>query len=105
MDYSSAHLFSGIAVVAGAVLVIAGHLTLHAGKGRCVTSGIYRYLRHPQYIGIVVITGGMLIEYPTLLGLAMWAILTLMYVRRAKQESKEVALKQTRTASLKILLA
>jgi protein-S-isoprenylcysteine O-methyltransferase Ste14 len=100
MDYSSAHLFSGIAIVAGAVLVIVGHLTLHAGKGQIVTSGIYRYLKHPQYIGIIVITGGMLIEYPTLLGLAMWAVLISVYVRRAKQESREVALKQTRTSSL-----
>jgi protein-S-isoprenylcysteine O-methyltransferase Ste14 len=105
MDYSSAHLFSGITIVAGSVLVIVGHLTLHGGKGRIVTWGTYRYLRHPQYVGIVVITGGMLIEYPTLLGLAMWVILTSMYARRAKQESREISLKQTRTSSVKMLLA
>ena len=94
MDYSSAHLFSGIVIIAGAVLVMVGHLTLYAGRGRIVTWGIYRYLRHPQYIGIIVITGGMLIEYPTLLGLALWAILTLMYARRAQQESREIASNQ-----------
>ena len=33
--------------------------------------GIYRCLKHPQYVGIIVITGGMLIECPTLLGLAV----------------------------------
>ncbi len=82
MDYSSAHLFSGIVIVAGAILVIVGHSTLHAGRGRVVTWGIYRYVKHPQYIGIMVITGGMLIEYPTLLGLALWAILASMYARR-----------------------
>ena len=91
MNYSSAHLFSGLVIVAGAVLVMLGHLTLYAGKGQIVSWGIYRYLKHPQYVGIIVITGGMLIEYPTLLGLAMWAILILMYIRRTRQESKEIS--------------
>jgi protein-S-isoprenylcysteine O-methyltransferase Ste14 len=91
MNYSSAHLFSGLVIVAGAVLVMLGHLTLYADKGQIVTRGVYRYVKHPQYVGVIVITGGMLIEYPTFLGLAMWAILILMYMRRARQESKEIS--------------
>ncbi|WP_455284048.1 isoprenylcysteine carboxylmethyltransferase family protein, partial [[Eubacterium] cellulosolvens] len=93
MDYSSAHLFSALAIFAGAILVILGHLTLYAGKGQTVRWGVYKYMKHPQYIGITVITGGMLIEYPTLPGLAMWVILMSMYARRAREESKEIALK------------
>jgi hypothetical protein len=98
MGYSSAHLFSGITIVLGAILVIAGHLNLHAARGRTATWGVYRYLKHPQYVGIVVVTGGMLIEYPTLLGFLMWAILILAYARRSQQESREVALKQMSTS-------
>jgi protein-S-isoprenylcysteine O-methyltransferase Ste14 len=97
MDYSSAHLFSGLVIIAGVVLVMTGHLALYAQEGRIVASGIYRYLKHPQYIGIIVISGGMLIEYPTLFGLTLWAVLVAMYARRARLESREIALNRTGT--------
>jgi hypothetical protein len=94
MDYSSAHLLSGLVIITGVVLVMTGHLTLYAQKGQIVTSGIYRYLKHPQYAGIIVMSGGMLIEYPTLFGLILWAVLVVMYTRLGQQESRQIGLKQ-----------
>ncbi len=32
------------------------------GKGQLVTSGIYAYIRHPQYTGLFLITLGMMCE-------------------------------------------
>jgi protein-S-isoprenylcysteine O-methyltransferase Ste14 len=91
MDYTAAHLFSGLVLVAGTLLLVVGHWTLYRAKGDVVTGGIYRYLKHPQYVGIILIAGGMLIEYPTFLGLAMWATLLLLYVNRARHESREIS--------------
>jgi protein-S-isoprenylcysteine O-methyltransferase Ste14 len=90
MDYTAAHLFSGLVLVAGALLVVLGHRTLYRGRGAVVTWGIYRYLKHPQYVGIILIAGAMLIEYPTFLGLGMWAVLLVLYANRARQESREI---------------
>lgn len=36
------------------------------GNGRLVTSGIYRYIRHPQYTGLMLLSLGMMIEWATL---------------------------------------
>ncbi|HZK65987.1 MAG TPA: isoprenylcysteine carboxylmethyltransferase family protein [Chloroflexota bacterium] len=42
------------------------------GEARLVTQGIYRYIRHPQYTGFLMITGGMLLEWATLPLLIMY---------------------------------
>ncbi len=54
-----------------------------------MTHGIYRYVRHPQYLGLIVITVGLLIQWPTIITLAMWPVLVVMYYRLSKKEEKE----------------
>jgi len=51
-----------------------------------VTDGIYRYVRHPQYTGFFLIIFGFLIQWPTLITLAMAPILLWMYLRLARRE-------------------
>ena len=62
-------------------------------KDRLVTDGIYAYMRHPQYAGIILIITGMLIHWPTLITLFLWPILTLAYYYLAKREEKEMKAK------------
>ncbi len=57
-------------------------------KDRLVTDGIYAYMRHPQYTGIILIITGMLIHWPTIITLFLWPILTLAYYYLAKREEK-----------------
>ena len=54
-------------------------------------TGPYARIRHPQYAGFVLIMLGFLVQWPTLLTLAMFPVLVFMYVRLARHEEREVA--------------
>jgi protein-S-isoprenylcysteine O-methyltransferase Ste14 len=60
------------------------------GKGELVTTGVYRFIRHPQYTGLLLLSLGMLIEWATLPMLIMFPIIVFMYVRLAKREEKDM---------------
>ncbi len=49
-------------------------------------TGPYARIRHPQYVAFVLIMLGFLLQWPTLLTLAMFPILLLMYARLAITE-------------------
>jgi protein-S-isoprenylcysteine O-methyltransferase Ste14 len=52
-------------------------------------SGPYSRVRHPQYIGFVLIMFGFLLQWPTLVTLALFPILVYMYVRLARREEQD----------------
>lgn len=54
-------------------------------------TGPYAHIRHPQYAGFVLIMLGFLVQWPTILTLAMFPVLVFMYVRLARHEEREVA--------------
>ncbi len=83
MVTSSAVIFLGL------FLMSTGWSRIHASNGELVTDGIYRYVRHPQYLGLIILTVGLLIQWPTIVTLAMWPVLVLMYYRLAKREERE----------------
>lgn len=80
-----------LVTLAGVLLVVLGWRELHRHRGELVTTGVYRYLRHPQYLGLVLVTAGWLVHWPTLPGLVMWPVLTLAYVRQARWEEAEMS--------------
>lgn len=51
-----------------------------------VTTGIYAYCRHPQYLGFAFLIYGWLLGWPTLLGLGMIPLLFYIYYRLALEE-------------------
>jgi protein-S-isoprenylcysteine O-methyltransferase Ste14 len=55
-----------------------------------VTEGIYNYLRHPQYLGLFMITFGLLVQWPTIISLLMAPILVWSYIRLARREEREM---------------
>jgi protein-S-isoprenylcysteine O-methyltransferase Ste14 len=57
--------------------------------GTVATSGPYGYVRHPQYVGFMLIMLGFLVQWPTLLTVAMFPILVWMYVRLAGAEERD----------------
>ena len=82
-------LVSNVAMFGG--LIIMGRAwKIHKANGELVTSGLYSRVRHPQYFALVLITIGMLIQWPTLVTAAMWPILMFMYYRLARREEKEM---------------
>lgn len=81
----------------GGLLVIYGWKEIHKlywskeeGKGKLVTKGIYKYIRHPQYTGFLLLTGGMVVHWATIPILILWPILFVIYYRLAKKEEKEM---------------
>ncbi len=89
------HVLSFIFIGAGFVMISAGWKVLYAAQraGQLATSGVYAWVRHPQYVGFVLVMFGFLLQWPTLLTLAMFPVLVAMYVHLAREEERE-ALKQ-----------
>lgn len=87
------HLLSGVFIFGGFWLLSAAWRVLYAAQreGRLAVEGPYARVRHPQYAGFVLIMIGFLLQWPTLVTLAMFPILVFMYVRLAYKEEREVA--------------
>lgn len=89
------HLLSYIFIGGGFILLANAWGVLYKAQRshRLATTGPYARLRHPQYVGFVLIMLGFLVQWPTLITLVMFPILVTMYGRLAKREEKE-ALKE-----------
>ena len=85
------HLLSFLAIAGGFLLLASAWRVLHAAQqGHDMAStGIYARIRHPQYVGFVLIMFGFLLQWPTLLTLLMFPVLATMYVRLARREERE----------------
>jgi len=84
------HILSVVFLFAGFMLLSKSwHVLYHAQRRHeLATAGPYRLVRHPQYIGFVLIMFGFLLQWPTLLTLAMFPVLVVMYVRLAISEER-----------------
>ncbi|MGH7320714.1 MAG: methyltransferase family protein [Candidatus Rokuibacteriota bacterium] len=81
-----------VALIAMAIsLVAVGWVTVYRGRDALVTTGLYRSLRHPQYLGLILIVLAFNLQWPTLPTLLMAPILIVMYVRLARREDRELA--------------
>ena len=83
----------------GMMLVFFGWTKIHKSHG-LVTSGIYKYVRHPQYTGIFLIITGWMFRWLNPLTLVMYPILLVFYYNLARREEKQV-LKEYGDAYLK----
>lgn len=83
-------LAGGLVMGIGLVLMRKGWKLIHESKGELITSGIYSYIRHPQYSGLFLVSIGMLIQWPTLLTLIMWPFLMLAYFRLSLKEEIDI---------------
>ncbi|NHM13730.1 methyltransferase family protein [Xiamenia xianingshaonis] len=83
--------------IIGGLFVIFGWRAIHknywryeSGEGKLVDTGIYKYIRHPQYTGFLLITLGMIFEWATIPLLIMWPILFIVYYRLARKEEQDM---------------
>ena len=85
------HILSYIFIGGGFILISVGWKALYDAQQqhRLATSGIYSYVRHPQYDGFIAVMFGFLLQWPTLLTLVMFPVLVVMYVRLARIEERE----------------
>jgi len=75
-------------LVVAAFLIVEGWRTVYVGKGGLVTTGIYAHIRHPQYLGILLISGALILMMTTIPTLIMFPIMVYAYYRLARNEEK-----------------
>ena len=81
---------SNVIIITGMLLVIFGWTKIFRAKNQLVTTGIYSHVRHPQYLGFLLITLGMNVLWVTFSTLALWPVLAFLYYRLAKEEDKQM---------------
>ena len=86
------HIVSMLLIGGGFILLSAAWRVLYRAQreGSLAETGPYARIRHPQYVGFVLIMIGFLFQWPTLITVAMFPILLLMYWRLALREEREV---------------
>lgn len=85
------HIASDLLIFGGFILLsVAWNVLYQAQRQHALaTTGAYAYVRHPQYVGFIIIMLGFLLQWPTILTLLMFPLLVVMYVRLARREEEE----------------
>ncbi|PMX56171.1 isoprenylcysteine carboxyl methyltransferase, partial [Pseudomonas sp. FW305-33] len=85
------YVMSFILIGGGFILISTGWKVLYDAQKvhELATQGVYSYVRHPQYIGFILVMFGFLLQWPTILTLAMFPVLVVMYLRLARTEERE----------------
>ncbi len=84
------HILSFVFIGGGFVLISAAWKVLYDAQRRrtLATTGAYSYVRHPQYVGFILVMFGFFLQWPTILTLAMFPVLIVMYVKLARDEER-----------------
>lgn len=88
--YYILHPLSNVLIFTGLIIITVGWRKVHSGNGELVTDGIYKFIRHPQYSGFILMILGFLIQWPTIVTLIMAPVLLLMYIKLARREEREL---------------
>jgi protein-S-isoprenylcysteine O-methyltransferase Ste14 len=86
------HILSDVFIGGGFWLLAASWPPLYKAQkeGRLAISGPYAAVRHPQYVAFILVMFGFLLQWPTIVTLAMFPILLVMYWRLALAEERDV---------------
>lgn len=86
------HVLSNIFIFGGFLMLSAAWRILYDAQThhQLATTGIYAHMRHPQYVAFVLIMFGFLLQWPTLITVAMFPVLVFVYSRLAKSEERDM---------------
>jgi len=102
--FSGFHIISWGLIIISLLLFLPGfYLLIHKGKPASsaniettttlVTTGIYKYVRHPLYSSLIFLGAGSLMKNPSLLALSLFAVTAVFIYATALSEEKENLLK------------
>lgn len=83
-------LISGGLLVLGFCLVALGWREVYCEQGELVTTGLYSRLRHPQYLGLILLVIAFLVMWPTILTILLAPFLIARYILLAREEDHEL---------------
>lgn len=86
------HILSNLFIFGGFIMLSSAWRVLYDAQRqhRLAKTGLYANMRHPQYVAFVLIMFGFLLQWPTLVTLAMFPVLVLVYARLAKSEERDM---------------
>ena len=86
------HLLSSVFIFGGFWLLGSAWNILYRAQREhlLATTGIYARIRHPQYVGFVMIMFGFLLQWPTLITVILFPILVFMYAHLARKEEEDM---------------
>lgn len=95
--FSFLHILSNVLIIGGLILIAKAWDVLYKSQkaNKLAISGAYRYIRHPQYTGFILIIMGFLLQWPTLITFIMAPILIVRYIRLGRDEEKTMIKKFT----------
>jgi protein-S-isoprenylcysteine O-methyltransferase Ste14 len=84
------HIASNLMLLLGFILLGTAWVVLHNAQKKqlLAKTGLYAWVRHPQYIAFALIMFSFLLMWPTFPTLLMFPFLLFMYFRLAKKEEK-----------------
>ncbi len=91
------HWIGILLAVSGFILSIVGAGTLNnvlspyispSPKGRLITTGIYRKIRHPIYLGIMILLFGFTLIFSSLSKFIIFIIAVIFFVKKAFEEER-----------------
>ena len=85
------HVVSNGLILASLALLGVSWWLLYRARRRnaLATTGPYALVRHPQYVAFLAIMFAFLLQWPTILTLAMFPVLVWMYLRLARKEEQD----------------
>lgn len=81
-------MLGGALIFAGFLLIYFGWKQVYHARGALVTEGLYGLMRHPQYVGLWLLTLGQLVQWPTVLALLLWPAVVVLYRNLALAEER-----------------
>jgi protein-S-isoprenylcysteine O-methyltransferase Ste14 len=86
------HILSNVFIFVGFIIIANAWKILYESQKNhtLAVTGPYARIRHPQYVGFVIVMVGFLLQWPTIITLIMFPILIVMYTHLAKIEEKEM---------------
>lgn len=82
--------FGAVVIISGMLIITLGWHQLWSSKHELFTGGLYKYSRHPQYVGFLYTIWGWMIAWPTITTLVFTPILTYAYIHAARKEEKRM---------------
>ena len=81
---------SSVLTFLGFVLLVRGWKKVYRDASVLVTDGLYGRLRHPQYLGLILLVVAFLIMWPTILTVLLAPFLIGRYIVLAREEDREL---------------